>query len=243
MGITINTAEIDEAVGRGHGRGQSFTSRAGLDVRPDARPQDDSSPGDSSLITCPFEIAIDTREQAPFPFRSIPVSPSVVRVPAAVARAASDSSPPTYLVQTQRITLATGDYSIVGRTREITIERKSKADLYQTLTRDRDRFVRELDRMTTFQFACVIVEASWRELWTDPPVECGKVQPQSITGSILAWQQRYPRIHWLLADDRRTAEVLAFRVLERWWRENIQIVEAAAKRAARNSIIKGEVVR
>ena len=51
------------------------------------------------------------------------------------------------LVRTHDVYLKTGDYSIEGCKNQITIERKSKADAFQTFGSSRERFERELARM------------------------------------------------------------------------------------------------
>ena len=77
----------------------------------------------------PFTIAIDTREQRPYEF------------PGA-----------------ERMTLPTGDYSIVGLEDQVAIERKSKTDAYSSLGQARARFRRELERLAKFDYAAIVVE-------------------------------------------------------------------------------------
>jgi len=85
-------------------------------------------------VACPFTIAIDTREQAPYYFNNL--------------HAGSDKSYRPMEIQTARVTLQQGDYSIVGHESHVAIERKSKADLFGTLSAGRERFQRELERLT-----------------------------------------------------------------------------------------------
>jgi len=66
-------------------------------------------------------IIVDTREQKPFSF---------------------------YGCETTRRKLETGDYSIEGLTHRVAVERKSIPDLINSLTNDRERFMREVKRMT-----------------------------------------------------------------------------------------------
>ena len=56
-------------------------------------------------------------------------------------------------------TLATGDYSVRGYEGEFTVERKSLPDLVRSVTHDRERFVRELERMRAFEFRRLLVVA------------------------------------------------------------------------------------
>ena len=77
-------------------------------------------------------ILIDTREQLPFTFSAD--------------------------VQTTVGTLSTGDYSIPGFEDQVTIERKSKPDLFGSCGSGRERFKQEWERMAEFRFAVVVIE-------------------------------------------------------------------------------------
>ena len=107
-------------------------------------------------------ILIDTREQTPLLFANL---------------------------TTERRTLATGDYSVLGFERDFCIERKSVADLVQSLTHERDRFSRELQRMRAFDFRRLLIvgtladieEHRYRSLAT----------PKAIVGSLFAFEARY----------------------------------------------------
>lgn len=125
------------------------------------------------------------------------------------------------LVKTTSMTLASGDYSILGHSDKISIERKSLEDLYSTLTHGRERFERELTRLQEMQFSSVIVEVSLETIIQRPPPNT-RVVPKSIYSSIIAYQQRFPKTHWLLCDSRRLAEKTAFRILERYWIDNVE---------------------
>jgi len=129
-------------------------------------------------------------------------------------------------VKTQSIGLKSGDYSIVGHEDEISIERKSLDDLYGTLTHGRERFERELERLQSMKFSAVVVEASWTVICNRPP-EYSRVAPKSIYRSILAYKQRYRLTHWEMCDTRRFAEITTYRILERFWTD--QIVKPAAE--------------
>jgi ERCC4-type nuclease len=103
----------------------------------------------------------------------------------------------------------------------IAIERKSISDLFNTLGQSRARFVRELDRLAAYQFAAIVVEAEWSEILTAPAAGLVRSQldPKTIYRSVIAWQQRYPNVHWWMCAGRDHAEVTTFRILERWWQE------------------------
>ena len=82
----------------------------------------------------PITIIADTREQLPYDFDS--------RWAATVRRA-----------------LPTGDYSVEGLESSIAVERKSIEDFVHSVIRDKDRFKRELARLSEYPLACVVVEA------------------------------------------------------------------------------------
>jgi hypothetical protein len=93
----------------------------------------------------PVKIIIDTREQAPF---------EVTRFPN---------------VETERGTLATGDYSLPGFEDCVAIERKSLDDLIACLQgSNRERFERELQRARHYNLFAVVVEASLDDVRSGP---------------------------------------------------------------------------
>lgn len=114
--------------------------------------------------TPPFTLVVDTREQTPLTFPED--------------------------VPTIRAGLRTGDYSIAGCEDQFTVERKSLPDLVHTIIHDRARFVRELERMRTFDFRRVVCTASM------DAVRRGKYKhsmanPKAVVASIAAFEIRY----------------------------------------------------
>jgi DNA excision repair protein ERCC-4 len=107
-------------------------------------------------------ILIDTREQTPLPFAHFP---------------------------TERATLPTGDYSAKGIEPSFCIERKSLADLVGSLTADRARFTRELERMRGYAFRRLLVIGSRNEI--ERHAYRSKATPASILGSLWAFEVRY----------------------------------------------------
>lgn len=156
-------------------------------------------------LVCPFTIAIDTREQAPFTFTAI--------------RANSDRSYRPLVIDTHRSTLQQGDYSIVGHELQIAIERKSKTDLFGTLSAGRERFENELERLSQrVNWSAVIVESEMSNILEHPP-EFSQLSAKSVVGSVVAFMVRYPSVHWLFMPGRQAAELMCFRLLERYWKE------------------------
>ena len=133
-------------------------------------------------------VAVDTREQLPYDFPR-----SEVR------------------------TLKTGDYSIVDLEDRICIERKSKEDLFGSVGQGRDRFQRELERMSKFDFAAIVVECSLPDLLI-PPAH-SEMNPRAVVATLFAWAVRY-RVTPFLAGDRLHGNALTLRLLEyylRYW--------------------------
>lgn len=148
-------------------------------------------------------VVYDTREQLPFTFEGLRCDQT-------------DGGGPL-TVPTVRGTLASGDYSLLGYETRVAVERKSLQDAYGTIGQGRDRFERELERLSVMEFAAVVIEASWHELASDPPSHT-QLPPKTVIRSILAWTVRYP-VRWIPAGPRRLAEVTTFRLLERFLKE------------------------
>lgn len=81
-----------------------------------------------------------------------------------------------------RATLATGDYSLPGLEHRVAIERKSLDDWTGTVMRSRARFYRELERLRAFDFRCVIIETSVRQIMDGKYRSAAR--PESIMGFI-----------------------------------------------------------
>ena len=82
----------------------------------------------------PITIITDTREQLPYAFE--------IRWAATVSRA-----------------LPAGDYSVEGLETSVAVERKSLEDFVHSVIRDRERFKKELAKLSEYPHACVVVEA------------------------------------------------------------------------------------
>ena len=102
----------------------------------------------------PFTVVIDGREKAAWRFTGL--------------RADAKDGGRELVVPTVWDHLETGDYSVQGFESKVCAERKSLQDLYGTLSAHRDRFARELERMTEFDQAAIVIEASLEEV-VNPP--------------------------------------------------------------------------
>jgi len=165
-------------------------------------------PDTSGLETfvCPFVVLVDTREQAPWTFQNIVVEKRL------------------WIIQRVVVGLKTGDYTIAGCEDRLCIERKSAADLVGSVTAGNARFRREHERMAEIAkfsgFACVIIEGSLSAICDDLDSDpCRQVTGDTIIGAAASWPQRFG-VHWMFAGDRRRAELLAFKVMLKWWKEH-----------------------
>ena len=168
-----------------------------------------------------FVVLVDSREQAPWQFHNINTD--------------TPGKPSKPLVVRSRIaTLRTGDYSIEkahaaaqghpGTPHACAIERKSLADLWGTLGAGRERFERELQRLSQLDRAVVIVEAGWPDILGSAPghpAELSRLTRKAVLHSIIAWQIEYPQIQWILAGNRAIAERIAWRWLFRFHEKRV----------------------
>lgn len=107
-------------------------------------------------------IIIDTREQTPLRFDHLPYEVG---------------------------TLATGDYSIKGMEPEFCIERKSVADLVQSVTFERDRFERELIRIRGYSFRRLLIVGSLAQI--EAHEYQSRTEPKAVIASVTAFEIRY----------------------------------------------------
>jgi ERCC4-type nuclease len=152
----------------------------------------------------PGTIKIDKREKLPYKFAKV--------------RADKHEGGGLVSVPWEFGHLVSGDYSIDHHEWKVAVERKSKADLYGTLGKGRARFERELDRLNDMDAALVLVESELSDVLGNPP-KYSRQQPKAIYRIILAYQQRFPRVHWLFVPGREFAEATVFRYLQRYLME------------------------
>lgn len=141
-------------------------------------------------------VVIDTREQAPLPFRNLPTI--------------TDG-------------LQTGDYSVVGLEHLIAVERKSVADLVGCVTRERERFERELHRLRGYRFRRLLVVGVEAEVSQHRYRSCAS--PKSVLNSLAAWECRFDiPVCW--AAEPEQAALLVERWC--WWFARETMKDAAA---------------
>jgi ERCC4-type nuclease len=155
------------------------------------------------VVLFPRAVLIDRREKAPYSFTGFSTDVRQRKKPLRVLTRITD--------------LPSGDYSLAGLQDEIAVERKSLEDAFNTIGKGRNRFERELTRLSGLRFAAVVVEAEWSTILNSPPAE-SQLAPKVIFRSVITWQQQFPSVHWWFTPGRRPAEIVTFRILERFAR-------------------------
>lgn len=164
-------------------------------------------------LQTPFTIIIDKDEKLPYAFTGLNADAVQLYRP--------------LIVTTARRRIALGgtrlsiDYSLEGFESVVGVERKSHEDFCNTLVgHHRRRFERKLSIINaTFSAFTIVVEAEWSTILFNPP-DFSNASPKNLFRTVIAWQARYPRIHWLMLPNRRLAEQATFRILEKFWKEN-----------------------
>lgn len=115
-------------------------------------------------------------------------------------------------LRTEVALLPCGDYSLRGLTAEIAIERKSLADLVHCCGKDRPRFIEQIERMRSYRFRALVVEARLCE------VQIGafrsRINPKSVEGTLVKIAHDYGVPVWM-AEDAGGAAQLVERMLLR----------------------------
>ena len=159
----------------------------------------------------PAALIIDTREQQPYTF-------------VGCASRYVDFA-------TEHAGLPAGDYAAHlsgddGTGSTCVVERKTHADLLGTLTHGRARFERELERLAECGFAALVIESDLPSIVRGTSRPGSKVNTKAIVASLIAFAQRF-NLHVYFASNRRLAEALTFRILERWVRDRAEAAVSA----------------
>ena len=137
-----------------------------------------------------FRIITDTREKLPYDFV-------------------------THRGPVEASALETGDYTIEGFEDVFAVERKSLSDLLRTVTWGRKNFQAELNRAADLAEFVVVIEAYPDDL-NDHIEEYGrKVHPNSIFGSLKAWEE-YQGVPFYWCGSRKNAEQVTLDLLTEW---------------------------
>lgn len=113
-------------------------------------------------------VLIDSREKSPFDFTKFP----------------------NWIADQKKRKLNVGDYSIEGMEDLVTIERKSLSDLITTLMQHRPRFFGLCEKMTTYRWRALFVEASYEDI-KSPYGEYTLAHPNAVSGTLDALEARF----------------------------------------------------
>ena len=133
---------------------------------------------------------VDTREQEPYEF-----DPETVEV--------------------KRQALDAGDYSLDGFEDQVTIERKSLPDYVQSVIKQRDRFLKEVKKLSAIPHSCIVVECDLADVM-------GKhyrsgAHPNSVLGATLSLMIDH-KIPVCFCSDRQLAKTFTEMYLKRVYR-------------------------
>jgi len=149
----------------------------------------------------PVPVIADTREPCPPPWRFSPACRVIRRC------------------------LPTGDYSVDGFETRITIERKTLPDFVACCcSAERDRFVREIERLATFEVKAILVEANVEHVVAR--AYRSLAHPNSIMGPAAAFLVDHG-VPVIWAGDAIEAAAFAERVLVPFWNKQHQAEVAA----------------
>ena len=130
-------------------------------------------------------VVFDTRERAPFGFAGLN----------------------NWIGGTTRRKLDVGDYSIVGMTPLLRLERKSLTDLITTLMHYRKRFFKECEGLARFQYSAVLVEATYEDVKSFYDADlCTRAHPNAISGTLDALEAKFGIAVIYTSRHRRLAE-------------------------------------
>ena len=136
-------------------------------------------------------IIIDTREQEPYAF-----DPDTTEI--------------------RHKALAVGDYSLDGFEDKVCIERKSLQDYIQSVIRQRDRFMKEVKKLSDIPHSCIVVESDLADIM-------GKhyrsgAHPSSVLGATLSLMIDHG-VPVCFCSDRQLAKVFTEMYLRRVFRK------------------------
>ena len=118
-------------------------------------------------------------------------------------------------VEVKRQALVAGDYSIDGFEDQVCIERKSLQDYVQSVIKQRDRFLREVKKLTEMPHSCIVVECDLSDVM-------GKryrsgVHPNSVLGATLSLMIDH-KVPVCFCSDRQLAKTFTEMYLKRVYR-------------------------
>lgn len=140
-----------------------------------------------------MQIIIDTREQKPYTFQNI------------------KPKPPETIMQG----LTTGDYSVAELEDKVCVERKELSDLFNSVGTGRKRFEREMERMSKFDYAALVIESDLSSIFVNPPGR-SKMNPKAVFRTLISWSIKYNVCVWPMWN-REAAERVTYLILKRYY--------------------------
>jgi len=134
-----------------------------------------------------FIILKDTREQMPYQFSGIP---SISRK------------------------LHEGDYSIENYDAGITIERKGLNDFYGSIAQGRNRFMREMERLKSYEFKGLVIEAEEQDVLC-PEQSFRKIHRNTVYSTIVSLEVKH-NVH-VYYGSRKMCENKVLNWLVKFW--------------------------
>jgi ERCC4-type nuclease len=104
--------------------------------------------------------------------------------------------------------LTTGDYSVKGFESDFAVERKALDDLLHSITTERERFMREVDRLRGYDFARLLIVGTEAQVMAR--AYRSRMEPKSVLASLLGIEARGLPVAWA-----RCPEVAA-NMVEAW---------------------------
>jgi ERCC4-type nuclease len=145
-----------------------------------------------------IKIIVDTREQQPYLFEK-------------------------YDAVFERAALPCGDYQLAGF--RCAAERKSLSDLVMSISSERARFEKELERARAYDFFCVVVEANFSDL-VDGNFRSAMNQHSAVQ-SVAAFCARY--VPFIFCGSRENAEYLVYSLFRQYLRSIVKRYEIYQK--------------
>lgn len=115
-------------------------------------------------------VLVDTREKYPFDFSQFP----------------------NWIADEKRQALKVGDYSVEGMETLLVLERKTLTDLITTVIQQRERFLKQCEKMAKYRWRALLIEASYEDIKSPYEEEYNTLaHPNAVTGTLDALEARF----------------------------------------------------
>lgn len=118
--------------------------------------------------------------------------------------------------------IRTGDYSIQGFERKITIERKTVTDLYSSLSTRRVKFMEEMERIQFFECKALVVEGTYDQVINAPKTgyvrKFSGLRRESLLGSLVKINMEHG-ITVIFAGNRKNGEEWTLHTLKMFYKK------------------------